>query len=282
MVDVDHFRAFNEEEGHDVGDEVLRQVADALRDCLRPYDMAARYGGEEFTVIFPGMGSDDVLAAAERIRARVEAIVVGTAAGRERHVTVSLGTATYPLNAGDAPTLLRAADVALYRAKRAGRNRVEAFDGLYAGESKEPGVPREALDAWLDEEHRQEAEARVRRMAPELDRLSRRLALSTSQRALLDAMAYVLPVHAAAVLDPDRRRRMEQAEEFRTLLPSLDALAERWDGGGPQGLVGDRIPLLARVLAVVACRDAGDEPDLQLGRFDPEILVLARELPQAA
>ena len=73
MLDVDHFPSFNEEEGHDAGDEVLKIVADAIKSCLRPYDLAARYGGEEFTIIMPGSGREGTEAVAERIRSRIEA-----------------------------------------------------------------------------------------------------------------------------------------------------------------------------------------------------------------
>ena len=68
MLDVDHFRRFNEEEGHDAGDSVLKMVADVLRACVRPYDLAARYGGEEFTVIMPGVDKETTESVAERIR----------------------------------------------------------------------------------------------------------------------------------------------------------------------------------------------------------------------
>ncbi|MGV3615978.1 MAG: diguanylate cyclase [Fimbriimonas sp.] len=276
MVDVDHFRAFNEEEGHDVGDEVLRRVAQAIKLCLRPYDLAARYGGEEFTVIVPGGNAESVVAAAARIRQAVEAIEITTAQGRRRHVTVSLGCATYPANAADAPSVLRAADVALYRAKRAGRNRSSLFEGAFAGEEREAGVPLATLDAWLSESQRAVAEDRVRRFASVIDRIAFALGISAAQRSILEAMAYGMDIHAAAALDPELRARLERAEEFRVLLPNLDAMPSRYDEAG------DRIPLLARILAVIACRDGGEDPESDPGRFDPEVVALTRSVRQAA
>ncbi len=119
MVDVDHFRRFNEEQGHDAGDEVLKQVARCLADTLRGYDMAARYGGEEFTLVLPGSDLAATERAAERARLAIEMLDIG-----EPAVTASFGCAAYPESALEPSSLLKAADVALYEAKRAGRNRV--------------------------------------------------------------------------------------------------------------------------------------------------------------
>lgn len=124
MIDVDHFRSFNEEEGHDVGDEVLKHVAQILRESVRPYDLAARYGGEEFTVVLPGSGMETTLTTAERIRRHVEAMPITTRTGRVRHITVSIGCASYPTHGQEASSLIQAADSALFQAKREGRNRI--------------------------------------------------------------------------------------------------------------------------------------------------------------
>ncbi|MBS1708897.1 MAG: diguanylate cyclase [Armatimonadetes bacterium] len=120
MVDVDHFRRFNEEEGHDAGDRVLQAVASCLASSLRGYDMAARYGGEEFTLILPGDDLQAAVAAAERARQAIMDLDTGYA-----KVTASFGCAAYPVSGIDPSSLLKVADLALYEAKRAGRNRVE-------------------------------------------------------------------------------------------------------------------------------------------------------------
>jgi diguanylate cyclase (GGDEF)-like protein len=128
MIDIDHFKAFNDTFGHLEGDECLRRVAGALRAQLkRPADIAARYGGEEFCLVLPDTDSVGAKEVAESVRQRVEALGIPqapkAAAGT---VTVSLGVATcLPGGEDQAHDLIQRADQALYKAKDSGRNRVE-------------------------------------------------------------------------------------------------------------------------------------------------------------
>lgn len=124
MVDVDNFRRFNEEEGHDAGDEVLRRVAQVLKSNMRQQDLAARYGGEEFTLVLPGMDARSTTALAERVRTEIVSLGYKTKDGHEKPITVSLGCSVFPFAAKHHQELLKAADVALYQAKRNGRNQV--------------------------------------------------------------------------------------------------------------------------------------------------------------
>jgi two-component system cell cycle response regulator len=125
MIDVDHFKAVNDEYGHAVGDMALRAVADVLRANTRVFDSVARYGGEEFVVVMPGVGLEDAAQAAERLRAAVEATGFTWDAGKRYRLTVSIGVASRCQTPGTPRALLDAADIALYAAKRAGRNRVK-------------------------------------------------------------------------------------------------------------------------------------------------------------
>jgi len=118
LMDIDHFKSLNDTYGHQTGDAVLRRVARALVASCRDFDTAARYGGEEFAVIMPGTSAAEAAVIAERIRSTIE-----TDASTPM-VTVSLGTATFPLAAIEADELTAAADDALYESKRNGRNRV--------------------------------------------------------------------------------------------------------------------------------------------------------------
>ena len=119
MIDVDHFKKFNDSHGHRAGDEALNRVAGALAQESRDFDTVARYGGEEFAVILPACSSRESLIAAERLRKAVSDI-----GDLPTPVTASAGVATYPTHAGDAESLIKTADEALYESKRAGRNRI--------------------------------------------------------------------------------------------------------------------------------------------------------------
>jgi diguanylate cyclase (GGDEF)-like protein len=121
MIDVDHFKRFNDDYGHAAGDAVLRNVGRVLAETVRPDDRAYRYGGEEFAVLLPSTTEDEAYAIAERLRAAIEAMPPADLVTDGTTVTVSLGVAS--TSDTDAPSLQRRADEALYRAKDEGRNR---------------------------------------------------------------------------------------------------------------------------------------------------------------
>ena len=124
MLDIDRFKAFNDMHGHAGGDAVLAQFGRLLAEHSRGEDIACRYGGEEFTLVLPETPATVALERAEAIRAAVEALRVQYMGRELPWVTVSIGVATFPADGRDGDALLQAADDALYRAKRAGRNRV--------------------------------------------------------------------------------------------------------------------------------------------------------------
>jgi len=124
MLDVDHFKQFNDTYGHPSGDEVLRQLARVLGDTRRANDVVARYGGEEFAVILVDTPKFTAAKVAERVRERIYDNDFSEAAPRAGRLSVSIGVATFPDDGTDAEALVRSADTALYAAKRAGRNRV--------------------------------------------------------------------------------------------------------------------------------------------------------------
>ena len=125
MVDVDHFKTINDHYGHPAGDRALKAVADTLRGRIRVFDSIARYGGEEFVVVMPGAGSQDAMAAAERLRVAIEHMPFNPEPGVTHPLSVSIGVAFSSSRNHSAELLLQAADQAMYQAKRGGRNRVE-------------------------------------------------------------------------------------------------------------------------------------------------------------
>ncbi len=124
MIDVDHFKRFNDVHGHDAGDMVLREVGKVLAGVTRDAGLAFRYGGEEFMLLLPGLSVEAAAERAEEIRTRVAALALGSEAGNMGPVTVSIGVAITPLHCPP-DRLVRTADAALLRAKAMGRDRVE-------------------------------------------------------------------------------------------------------------------------------------------------------------
>jgi diguanylate cyclase (GGDEF)-like protein len=124
MVDVDNFKNLNDSFGHTVGDEVIRHIARVLREGTRGIDLAARLGGDEFGIILVETSQEAGMEVAERLRLMIS----GLSISRGEQVTASFGVAECPSSAQTAEDVLRAADTALYKAKREGRNRVVASE----------------------------------------------------------------------------------------------------------------------------------------------------------
>jgi diguanylate cyclase (GGDEF)-like protein len=126
MMDLDHFKTFNDTFGHEGGDALLRGFGQFLREHLRKEDIACRYGGEEFCVLFCESSLDDTVRRAEQLRLEVQQLTVQHAGQSLGAITISIGVACYPTNGTILTDLIAAADAALYQAKKDGRNRVAA------------------------------------------------------------------------------------------------------------------------------------------------------------
>lgn len=140
MADLDCFKAINDRYGHPIGDTVLEEVAARISGTVRPYDLVGRYGGEEILIVLPGCGTQEAREVAERIRLAVSNESIETNAG-PIPITISLGVVTVGSpESADLHCTILAADEAMYRAKNAGRNRVEA--GEVSAECSNPGKGR--------------------------------------------------------------------------------------------------------------------------------------------
>ncbi len=141
MLDIDHFKRFNDTKGHPAGDEALRTFADLLRSSIRESDTVARYGGEEFVILLHGAGLDAAAATAEKLRAEVEGLVVVLGPGRFARLTASFGVGSTVAHGHDRTTLIGIVDQALYQAKELGRNRVVVAE-LTAPSPEAVSLPR--------------------------------------------------------------------------------------------------------------------------------------------
>ena len=127
LIDIDHFKKFNDTWGHQLGDLVLQEVAQIIKSCSRSTDLVARYGGEEMAVILPNTNKDSVKEIAERIRNSIANHIIQHE-GQTLTVTISVGLAMYNSEVKDKDELIRQADAALYKAKHNGRNQVQAWN----------------------------------------------------------------------------------------------------------------------------------------------------------
>ena len=153
LFDIDHFKAINDQHGHGVGDQVLCELASLMRGSIRGSDLFSRWGGEEFAILAPGTPLNDALGLAEKLRAAIEAHDFA-GAGR---VTISIGVAQ--LRAGDdLDSWFRRADLALYRAKLGGRNRVEGEDEAEADAGGSPPTCATLVDGILERHQQGEAD----------------------------------------------------------------------------------------------------------------------------
>jgi diguanylate cyclase (GGDEF)-like protein len=124
MLDIDHFKEFNDTYSHEAGDTLLRELGSSLQTYIRGEDVACRYGGEEFILILPDTTLDAASQRAEQLRAAVQRLTLQHRSQSLKPVTISVGVALFPDHGGSGDDVLRAADAALYRAKADGRNRV--------------------------------------------------------------------------------------------------------------------------------------------------------------
>jgi diguanylate cyclase (GGDEF)-like protein len=139
VLDLDDFKLINDRFGHLAGDGVLKAAAGAIRQCTREIDQPARWGGEEFAVILPHTGIDGAARLAERLRQAIAERQIPTPDGRSVRVTASFGVAALPGSGATQMELTAAADDAVYRSKRAGKNRVSLADAQEGDELSVPG-----------------------------------------------------------------------------------------------------------------------------------------------
>ncbi len=171
MLDLDYFKKYNDKYGHIAGDEALRKLGDLFRESTRESDVVARYGGEEFLIMMPHTDKEGALKAAENLRAAVEEAVF-TPGGKKTKITVSLGVAAAPSDGMAFDDLVEAADLAMYAAKKAGRNRVYSFnEQLTRGAS--PRAPQKSSRKTRDPSSKAPPQKRRKKADPSSQKTSK-------------------------------------------------------------------------------------------------------------
>lgn len=173
MVDIDFFKKVNDNFGHQVGDQAIRAVADALSAAFRKGDCVGRYGGEEFVVILPDSGADDAFTAADELRQHISTLVDSSDLPMKT-LTVSVGVASINAGAADLAELVDQADRGLYKAKETGRNQVCHFDPQYVSDSQRETKAPEAAEDDSSESLRRNLESMKERVREQADELAHR------------------------------------------------------------------------------------------------------------
>lgn len=285
FIDIDFFKHYNDLNGHQKGDEVLRKIGSLLKSTVRRQDIVARYGGEEFAVLLPDTTEDDAIIIAERIRKKIEeTYFYGEENQPNGKLTASIGISVYPDKAKSDIELIKSADDALYRAKFFNKNRVETYTSILdelKNDIEEKHIDLvtsiKTLISVINAKDKY-TYGHVERVVIYCRMLSRRLALSEEDKKTLIYGAYMHDIGKINISEQVLNKKMPlNNEEWEMLkqhssngveiIKPVDSLLhisplilhhhERYDGKGyPDNLKGENIPYLARALTVVDSFDA--------------------------
>lgn len=285
LVDINNFRYYNELHGKGAGDEALKKVAAILKQCVRDRDVVSRYGGDEFAVILPDTTEEQAILAAERIRKTVnETWFYGEEKLPGGKLTVSIGISSFPDKAKTRAELIKGVDDALSRAKRVEKSRVETYH-----------VILKELKADIDREHidlinslrtlisvinakDNYTYSHTERVVGYCRKIATRLMLNERDARILEYGAYMHDIGKIEIPQYILNKKtpltvceweilknhpvkgaeiMKTVESLKDVVPLILYHHERYDGSGyPEGLAGDEIPLLARILTVADSYDA--------------------------
>ncbi len=145
LLDIDDFKKLNDRHGHQIGDKILKKVSKSIQKSIREVDCASRYGGEEFAIILPEIDIESAYVVAERIRNSIITDTKGFFEDADSDVTVTLGIASYPIDALDKDELIRRSDEALYYGKRTGKNCTTRYDKLETHYDNDKSKPHKTI-----------------------------------------------------------------------------------------------------------------------------------------
>jgi diguanylate cyclase (GGDEF)-like protein len=287
LMDIDHFKLFNDTYGHQVGDAVLKIIGQLIQEEVRIINVPARYGGEEFAIILPETSSKNARLVAERVRKKILSHRFIVVEDRETMISVSIGVATYPGDGETRERLIHAADEALYAAKEGGRNCVYCYgDTLSSHGLPEPSIEEKKKGSFLQKSgmtgshsvdnanerldqirgHSEQVSRYAILLAQAMDLNETRLESLRIAGLLHDVGILAIPgtiLHKTGKLTAEEQKIIQahpglaemilrRAGELQDVVPAILHHHERFDGTGyPDGLRGQDIPLLARILGIV-------------------------------
>lgn len=307
LIDIDYFKNYNDLYGHQMGDEVLKIIASILKENITEDQIACRYGGEELTILLPNKDENYALNLAENIRKKIEMYKFK---GEENQpygkVTVSLGVSTFPSKAKNENELINSADDALYRAKFFNKNRVECYYSIL--EELKSDIEEEHIDlitsiktliSVINAKDRY-TYAHVERVVMYAKLLADELNLCEENKKILKYGAYMHDIGKIDISKDILNKKMpltdeewnilkahpsngaeiiKSVESLKNIIPIILYHHERYDGKGyPEGLKGEEIPYLARVLTVVDSFDAmtSNRPYNKRKTYEEGIIELKR------
>jgi diguanylate cyclase (GGDEF)-like protein/putative nucleotidyltransferase with HDIG domain len=283
FLDLDFFKAYNDNQGHTAGDRILELVGRVLDGALRNTDLAFRYGGDEFAIILPQSAANEAFMVAERVRGRIAAEM----SKKEINISASLGLASWPSDGVTSDELVNAADRALYYAKETGGNRTcvasKMLPALTASATTRTTSEKEVMSiihtlAATIEARDPNTYGHSRKVSSYAVSLAEAIGLPSEKVAVISTAALLHDIGKIGIpdevlnkvdkLEPEAWELIRDHPKLSTTivghvvslvscLPAILHHHERWDGNGyPSGLKGDEIPIEARVLAIADAFDA--------------------------
>lgn len=284
FMDIDYFKNFNDINGHQAGDLLLKEISQILKYCIRDTDAVARYGGEEFAVILPNTTEKNALKIGERIRSSIQnTYFKGQENQPDKNITISIGVSSYPKRAISKHQLINTADDALYRAKSFNRNRVELYHSVLDELSENRDINKDtvkSLKSFINMINIKDryTYGHTERVVIYSKYFGEYINLTEEEKIKLQVSAYLHDIGKLEIPEEvlNKKEKLTQSERQMfinhpqvgvDLIKNIEQLSEfkliikhhheRYDGNGyPSGLKGLEIPYLSRILTIVDSFDA--------------------------
>jgi diguanylate cyclase (GGDEF)-like protein len=283
-MDIDYFKNYNDINGHQAGDLLLKQMGRILKNSIRQGDVVARYGGEEFAAILPNTSEEDAIQVGERIRTSIQNTTFkGQENQPDKNITISIGVSSYPRRAISKHQLINTADDALYRAKSFNKNRVESYHSVLDDLCKQMEIAEDtikSLKTFINMINLKDryTYGHTERVVIYVKWFAQMLKLKEEDQVQIQIAAYLHDIGKLEIPEDvlNKRERLTNEEfqmfkdhpqvgvdlihhikPFKPFIPLIKYHHERYDGRGyPCGLKGKEIPYLARMLTIADSFDA--------------------------